>query len=259
MSTVSSLKQTYQQDCQRQQREELILSHLYLVRHVLGKLAARLPPEIDRENLEAAGILGLVEAAAHFDPRRGVQFKTFAYFRIRGAILDELRRNSPLSQETLKKLARIRAAYQSLNPPVSLEALAQATGLTLDEVADALAAWRLCRMTSLDAFQEAPRHRVVRTHSGASATEDGLAITSALECRDAPEHHVQRQELTQLLAQAIAQLPQQQRTVLLLYHMEDLRLKEIAQLLQLSESRVCRLLQAAEWHVAQYLRRKEAL
>ncbi|MCS7166655.1 MAG: sigma-70 family RNA polymerase sigma factor [Gemmatales bacterium] len=258
MSTVSSVQQTYQQTCQRQQREELILSHLYLVRHVLGKLAARLPPEIDRENLEAAGILGLVEAAANFDPNRGVQFKSFAYFRIRGAILDELRRNSPLSQEALKKLAKIRAAYETLPAPVTFEALAQATGMSTDEIADTLAAWRLCRMTSLDAFQETLPPRA-QLGSLDNALEDALGESPTLASHDRPELRLQRQELIQALAQAVAQLPSQQRTVLMLYHMEDLRLKEIAELLQLSESRVCRLLQAAEWNVAEYLRRKEVL
>jgi RNA polymerase sigma factor for flagellar operon FliA len=253
------VQQAYQQTLDHQQREELILAHLYLVRHVLGKLAAHLPPEVDRENLEAAGVLGLVEAAAHFDPSRGVQFKTYAYIRIRGAILDELRRNSPLSQEALKKLSKIRTAYQRLTPPVTFEALAQATGLSVEEVAQTVAAWRLCRMTSLDAFSQAPRHRRPRHETGDGEAEDGFATCPPLHRTEGPELHLERRELAQLLAQAIEQLPQQERTVLMLYHLEDLRLKEIAQVLGLSESRVCRLLQSAEWRIAEYLRSKEAL
>ncbi|GBD35321.1 RNA polymerase sigma-D factor [bacterium HR36] len=253
------MHQLYQHHLDRQRRDELILSHLYLVRHVVGKLAARLPPEVDHENLEAAGVLGLVEAATHFDPSRGVQFKTFAYFRIRGAILDELRRNSPLSQEVLKKLGRIRAAYQRLPPPVSLEALAQATGLSVDEITDALAAWRLCRMASLDAFPESPRDGALANQL---ADGNGRAVLSPYGSAskwDGPDHHLEQQELTQLLAQAIEALPSRERTVFLLHHLEDLRLREIAQVLQLSESRVCRLLQAAEWRIAEFLRRKEVL
>src|SRR5438132_1518967 len=101
---------------------------------------------MDVENLEAAGTLGLVEAANHFDPDRGVQFKTYAYTRIRGAVLDELRRNCPLPQPMLQRAAKVRQAYEELQQPVTLEALATATQLSADEVADCLAALRLTRM-----------------------------------------------------------------------------------------------------------------
>ena len=77
-------------------RDELILNHLWLVRHLVGKLAARLPPGVDVDNLESAGLLGLVEAAQRFDVSRGVDFNAFAALRIRGAMIDEARRNSPL-------------------------------------------------------------------------------------------------------------------------------------------------------------------
>jgi len=254
---VAGLHQAYQESLSQAQRDELILSHLYLVRHVLGKLSARLPPEVDRENLEAAGVLGLVEAAVHFDPSRGVQFQTFAYFRIRGAILDELRRNSPLSQQALRKWARIRDAYQRLPAPVSPEALAQATGLSLEEISDTLAAWRLCRLVSLD--QPAGGHNSSEEGgSDAAQLADGqtLALTPT---PPSPDQALERRELAELLAEAIQQLPPRERTVLLLHHVEDLRLREIAQVLNLSESRICRLLQSAEWRIAEYLRRKEAL
>src|SRR5690349_24935646 len=99
---------------QQSQRDRLILSHLGLVRHVAGKLLAQLPPGLDAENLEAAGILGLVEAAAHYDPARGTQFNTYAYPRIRGAILDELRRNSPPPQQVLEDAARVHLADEEL-------------------------------------------------------------------------------------------------------------------------------------------------
>lgn len=121
-------------------REELILGNLSLVRHILGRLTAKLPPRIDLDNLEAAGMLGLVEAANRFEPERGVSFKTFAYTRIRGAIYDELRRNSPFSQELLERITLVRKAMQGLQPPVHIETLAQKTGLAEDDVNECLAA-----------------------------------------------------------------------------------------------------------------------
>src|SRR5438105_15672875 len=112
------------------------MAHLALVRHVIGKLVAGLPRGVDVENLESAGTLGLVEAAQQFDPDRGVAFKSYAYKRIRGAILDELRRNCPLPQEMMERVALIRKAHRELPRPVTLEALAESTGFTLDEVAE---------------------------------------------------------------------------------------------------------------------------
>src|ERR1700722_2155297 len=140
--------QIYQQVGGEKQREELILGNLPLVRHILGRLAVRLPRGTDLDNLEAAGVLGLVEAANRYEPDRGIRFKTFAYTRIRGAILDELRRNSPLPQELLEKIARIRKVLQLLPPPVSPEVLAEKTSLSEDDLADCFAAMRLTRNVS---------------------------------------------------------------------------------------------------------------
>ena len=82
---MQQAQQAYDAVAEKERRDQLILEHLPLVRHLVGKLIAELPPGIDVDNLESAGILGLVEAAHHFDPERGVQFKTYAYTRIRGA------------------------------------------------------------------------------------------------------------------------------------------------------------------------------
>src|SRR5262245_61098490 len=103
----------------QQVRDELIVSHLPLVKHVIGRLIGELPPGVDIENLESAGVLGLVEAAGRFDPTQNAQFKTFAFLRIRGAILDELRRASPLPQHMLERVSRIRKAYRTLPAPVT--------------------------------------------------------------------------------------------------------------------------------------------
>src|SRR5262249_6690405 len=133
---------------------QLILEHLTLVRHIVGKLTAQLPPGVDVENLESAGVLGLVEAANNFDANRGILFKTFAYPRIRGAVLDEMRRNCPLPQQMLQMVTKVRRAYEELPPPVSTQALMAATGLSEDEVADSLAAIRMTRISSLDNSSE---------------------------------------------------------------------------------------------------------
>jgi RNA polymerase sigma factor for flagellar operon FliA len=220
---MANVAKAYQEVARRQQRDELILSHLPLVKHIIGRMAIHFPAGVDIENLEAAGALGLVEAAQHFDPAQNVQFKTFAYMRIRGAILDELRRNSPLPQQMQERIAIIRRASEKLGPPLTVQRLAVATGLTEDEVADALLAMRFNHLLGGEALLEGPP--VAESY--------------------APDAPLMEAERRQELARAIERLPLQQRTVVTLYYKEDLRLKEISQVMNLSESRISRLLSAA--------------
>jgi RNA polymerase sigma factor for flagellar operon FliA len=219
------------------EREQLILRHLALVRHIVGRLKGKLPRGLDVENLEAAGVLGLVEAANRFDPDRGIRFETFAYARIRGAVFDELRRNCPLPQHLLERIATVRAAHARLPAPVTAERLAEATGLTADEVAECLGALRLTRVGSWEDLA-------------------GPHFPRRGESDERPSDRLEQAELHRLLSQGIRRLPDRERLVVTLYYLEDLRLKEIGQLLDLSESRVSRLLKTALFHLEEFLRAK---
>jgi RNA polymerase sigma factor for flagellar operon FliA len=223
------LAQAYRRVAEATEREQLILEHVAFVRHVFGRLVAELPQGVDRENLEAAGLLGLVEAAHHYDPRRGVEFKSFAYHRIRGAMLDELRRNSPLPQRMLEIIAQVRQAERDLPPPATAAQLAAASGLPLKDVEQGLDAMRLADARSLG-------EEIIDARNTAS-----------------PFNLAQRNELQQALADGIERLPERQRLVVTLYYLEDLRLKEIGRVLNVSESRVSRLLAEAERALKQWM------
>lgn len=229
---------TYHQVVVRNRRDRLILEHLSLVRHVVGRLAAELPPGVDIENLNSAATLGLVEAASKFDPARGVEFRTYAATRVRGAALDELRRNCPLPQEMVQRVAKVRNAYRELSAPVSVEQLVEATGFSYDEVADCLAAMRMTRMQSWDEVGHAHNVRLDEPHNQ-------------------PHSTLERAEQKQILADAIMKLPERERRVVTLYYLEDLRLKEIGQVLKLSESRVSRLLSSGMFRLSERLRARE--
>ena len=235
MNGPSGVARAYQRNVEQRRRDDLILSHLPLVKHVIGRLLGDLPSGVDAENLESAGVLGLVEAASKFDPARNAQFKTFAYLRIRGAIVDELRRNSPLPQHVLGRVAQIRKAYRSLPHPVTVPALAAATGLTEDEVADTLAAERFARTVSWEQ----------------SAEPNGLEPAVSEE---APGAEVERWEAVQQLSEAIESLPEKERLAVTLYYREEMRLREIAEVLKLSVSRVSRLLSKATFELGELLR-----
>jgi RNA polymerase sigma factor for flagellar operon FliA len=230
-AAVGRKLQEYTRTAEQTARDALVVGHLWLVRHIVGRLAARLPAGVDVENLGSAGILGLVEASQRFDASRGVDFKSFAALRIRGAIIDEARRNCPLPQEVMRRVSLVSKAHERLPAPVTTEDLARETGLTCDEVLDALIALPFVHVRSLEQLETDPEEAA----GGANATA------------------VEREEQKQLLAEAIASLPERERLVVTLYYMEDLRLKEIGQVLKLSESRVSRLLASAQHQLREYV------
>ena len=232
---MEAAAQKYRNVAQRHQRDQLILHHLEYVRHIIGKIVSQLPAGIDAENLESAGVLGLVEAAKNFDVDHGTSFKTFAYPRIRGAILDELRRNSPLPQNILQQIGKVHRACETLSPPVTIEVVSKETGLTTEEVENCLEAIRLTRPTTWnDSISQSHSHRQQRL--------------------DQPGTVLEAAETKQVLADCIELLPEKERLVITLYYLEDLRLKEIGRVLKLSESRVSRILAKAEFRLKEYVR-----
>ncbi len=236
-TTVQAQVRKYKTHTTREQRDQLIVDHLRFVRHILGKLIPNLPNNVDNDNLESAGVLGLVEAAQQFDPNRGVAFQTFAYSRIRGAILDELRRNSPLPQKMIQQATMVRKAIETLPQPVDSEVIAEQTGLSVDDVEKTLEAMRLARFQNWD---------------DSAALLGGVLDGHA----DRPDELAEKSELQRLLAEAIAELPERERVIVTLYHLEDLRLKEIGEVVQLSESRVSRVLASAHLQLNQIVKAK---
>lgn len=217
-------------DSDESARDELILGHLGYVKHILNKLLNQLPAGVDAENLESAGIVGLIEAATQYDPERRVEFRTFSYQRIRGAILDELRRNCPLSQQMLQKIAHLRQVRLSIQGPVTIEELSKAADMSLAEVSRCMQGARLTRP---EGWNDSVR---VQGHIG-----DNQDV--------AP---VEQQEMQQVLADGIETLPDQMRIAVALHYNEGLKLKEVGNVLGLSESRVSRILDAARTRLRDY-------
>ena len=215
-----------------EQRQALVVENLPYVRHILGRLVGRLPSNVDVENLESAGVLGLVEASHQFDSAFGVSFRTFAYRRVWGAIIDELRRNSPLPQKLMNQITLVRRAQESLEPPITTDRLAAECGLTTEQVEACLIAMRLSSPAPLS-----EQALSVLCDPGAESVSEGMEIAEAKKA----------------IADCIETLPEQQRLVLTLYYSEDLRLKEIGRVLNLSESRISRILSKAESQIRQVL------
>ena len=222
--------QTYQNVSSECSIDQLILDNVDYARKIYSTIAAGLPKHYDRENLEQAGIVALVETANSFDLSRGVSFRTYCFPRIRGAIIDEMRKNSPVPQKMMENIKRVKLAYEKLTPPVTPEDLAEETGLGVEKISQVLEAMRFSKPQNWNDLY-------CTIHSGWQEGEEH------------PGHNLEKNELKSLLAECIKKLPERERVVLVMYFTEDLTLAEIGSVIGISESRVSRVLAAAKFRL----------
>lgn len=218
-------------------REQLILQYTPLVKYVIGRLAITLPRVIDAEDVLSLGVVGLIDAVDRFDPSCGVKFETYAIARIRGSILDELRSLDWISrsmreraQEIARTFARLEAEWG--RAPTD-EEVASTLGLEMSQYYDATLA-ASCVIVSLDAPAGTGGEQ---DESVGSALHESVEDPSAAD----PSQAAVAGEALSRLAEAIRRLADRERILLSLYYEQDLTMREIAQVLEVSESRVCQL------------------
>ncbi|MGI6066007.1 MAG: sigma-70 family RNA polymerase sigma factor [Bacillota bacterium] len=214
-------------------REELILHYLPLVKHILRRLVVNVPSHLDEEDLLSFGCLGLIEAVDKFNPKIGVRFETYASYRIKGKIIDEIRKANFLPRSTYKKLQTVTNAYRRLEQSegtVTEEKWAEAAGMTLDELHGVLLNVSSLSSVSLD--------EVINNYPDKKTT-----VGELVEAADAPNPQliIEEQELKVLLKEALLSLGERDKLILALYYNEKLTLKEIGKVLNVSESRACQL------------------
>jgi RNA polymerase sigma factor for flagellar operon FliA len=213
------------------ERERLILEHLPLVTLLARRIHERLPPNVTLDDLISVGTIGLIAAIDSFDPSLGVKIKTYADYKIRGAILDSIRNLDWASRKRRKKAKRIEAAIASAQQklqrtPVE-EEIATEMGMTLDEYNALLIEVQGLNLESLEQVSHEGGPELI------SLIPDGEEAM--------PSHVVERAELERLIASGIEQIPEQERVVLGLYYNEELTLREIAQVMDTNISRVSHL------------------
>lgn len=212
-----------------QDLEILVEQHAPLVKRIAYHLAGRLPKSVSPEDLIQAGLIGLIEAARHYDPRQGASFETYAGIRIRGAMLDEVRRHDWSPRSVHRKARALAAAIREVERREGREArddeIAQALGMSLEAYYHTLCELHGHRVL---AFEEAGVDETELPDGLHAAEGDPLGALEAGEAR-------------QLLASAIAELPEREQLVLALYYDDELNLKEIGEVLGVSESRVCQI------------------
>jgi RNA polymerase sigma factor FliA len=218
-------------------REQLILQYTPLVKYVVGRLAIILPRIMDSNDVISTGTMGLIEAVDRYDPSSGVKFQTYAIARIRGAILDELRSLDWIPRSARQRSQEIARTFSRLEAETGQtptdEAVAKELGLDMHQYqqaslsASAVILSLEMPMSAMDGSDEGQSAMLLETIESTSATNPLQATEEA--------------ELLEGLANAIRALSDRERTLLSLYYEQELTMKEISQVLDVSESRVCQL------------------
>jgi RNA polymerase sigma factor for flagellar operon FliA len=230
-----------------EEREQLILQHMPQVRLIARRIHDRLPETVSLEDLVSTGVVGLISAVDRYDPAHGVKLKTYAEYKIRGAILDSLRGLdwAPRQQRHRSKLIEgaIAKLEQIKQRSPGEEEIARELGISLTEYYDWLTEIRGLNLGSLESHPP---------------EEDGRELLRFVADNEEawPSTLLERSELRRILAQAIARMPEIERTVLGLYFQEELTLREIASMVRLHESRVSQLKTQAIARLRAFLQKK---
>ena len=228
------------------ERERLILEHLPQVRLIARRIHDRLPENVSLDDLISTGVVGLIAAVDHFDPAHGVQLKTYAEHKIRGAILDGLREMDWAPKNKRRRAKQIEAAVASLE-----QRLGRAPAE--EEIAAEL-------KISLEEYQQwlyEVRGLTIGSIEFASEDQSGDLLNYIPDSdENLPSKTLERAELERLLAEAIEQMPKMERTVLSLYYHEEATLREIAEITQMHLSRIAQLKTQGILRLRTYMERR---
>lgn len=217
-------------------KEQIVLEHAPLIRYIVNRIAVRLPSHIDLDDLHNTGVIGLMDAIEKYDPEKNCKFKTYAEFRIKGAILDQLRSLDWVPRSVRQKGRRLERAYgeveQRLGRSASEEEVADSLGLQIEKFHELLNQVRGVSLVNLEELRGAGADGE-RTGSYADIVEDVHS--------ENPYSALKQQETRRVIAETIGSLPDKERLVLTLYYYEDLNMKEIGSILGITESRVCQI------------------
>ncbi|MDL2275645.1 FliA/WhiG family RNA polymerase sigma factor [Desulfosarcina sp. OttesenSCG-928-G10] len=232
-------------------RDQLITDYLPYVKRIVNRIAVHLPPSVDPDDLVNVGVIGLIQALERYDPTRDNKFITYAVFRIKGAILSELRSRDYLGRTTRRKIRELEKAYvsleQKLGREVTDEEVAKEMNMTLDEY------YKVKRMSGISfvSFEDLVGYPSAPGEVGGDSLDASL---SSGESGD-PLSMTTMKELKLMIAKNIDTLPEKEKLVISLYYSDELTMKEIGQVIGITESRVSQIHGQAIIHLRNKLRR----
>ncbi|MEO8291452.1 MAG: RNA polymerase sigma factor WhiG [Gaiellaceae bacterium] len=230
------LWQEFKRTGDRGLRDRLILTYAPLVKYVAGRLGSGLPAHVDEGDLVSYGLLGLIGAIERFDPARDIKFETYAIARIKGSIIDELRSMDWVPRSVRARARDIERAIVDLESRLTRaptdEEIAAKLGITEEEFQESLLEISRSSMAALDELWASP-----------GSSGDAVALIDTIEDPDAaePQSAMAQTELREALGEAISRLPEREKLVVTLYYYEELTLREIGEVLGVTESRVSQL------------------
>jgi RNA polymerase sigma factor for flagellar operon FliA len=233
---IDEVWQQYQRTRDKALRDRLILNYAPLVKYVAGRIGTSLPAHVDEGDLNSYGLLGLIGAIERYDPGREIKFETYAINRIKGSIIDELRSLDWVPRSVRARAREIERAMAELENRLkrapSDEEVAKEIGITVGEFQDSLTAISRTSVAALDELWS------ISTSGG-----DTVSLIDTIEDPNAddPSRALSQTELREALADAIDKLPDRERLVITLYYYEELTLREIGEVLSVTESRVSQL------------------
>ena len=215
--------------------EQVIKEYAPMIKYVANRIALRLPPHIEIDDLISVGVLGLIDAIEKFDPSRGAKFKTYAEFRVRGAILDELRSMDWVPRSVRQKASALDGVVQKLQnelgrPPEDDE-VAGEMGVSMDELFNTINETKSMPILSLEDLG------ILKESGEQQSLLDCLAGKGDAD----PQTFLRLSELKEIIAKAIDTLPDKERLMISLYYYEELTMKEIGEVLGITESRVSQI------------------
>jgi RNA polymerase sigma factor for flagellar operon FliA len=232
---VNDLWAAYKKAKSKEVRDKLILHYAPLVKYVAGRIAASLPSNVEQADLISYGMFGLIDAIERYNPAHGVKFETYAITRIKGAIIDELRALDWVPRSLRQKAKDIEKVYVELEyklkrVPTDKE-VAEALGISLEEHQAVLSQLNYSSILALDELW------------GTGDKEEKISILDSVEDDSSPDPSkvFELEELKKLLESAIAKLSDREKTIVFLYYYEGFTLREIGEILGISESRVSQL------------------
>jgi RNA polymerase sigma factor for flagellar operon FliA len=228
-------KQTRAKKIRAQERNELIQKYAPMIKHLALRIAMRLPSHIELEDLINSGVIGLIDAIEKFDASKQIKFKTYAEFRIRGAILDELRSMDWVPRSVRQKARKVEDAYSkleyNLGRPASDEEVAREMSIDMESFYRLLSETASVSLLSLDDLGE----------DDTDLSKKNLLEYIIQDERDWPSHKIRYAEVRDMVAKAIQSLPEKERMVISLYYYDELTMKEIGHVLKFTESRVSQI------------------
>jgi RNA polymerase sigma factor for flagellar operon FliA len=236
LDETQTLWNNYKRTGDKALRDRLILTYAPLVKYVAGRLGSGLPAHVEDDDLVSYGLLGLIGAIERFDPDRDIKFETYAIARIKGAIIDELRSMDWVPRSVRARARDIERAIADLERKLMRapndDEIASKLGVSEEEFQDSLLEISRSSIAALDELWVGP-----------SGTGDAVSLIDTIEDPQAPQPQqaMAQTELREALSESIARLPEREKLVVTLYYYEELTLREIGEVLGVTESRVSQL------------------